>query len=95
MNTIWILLSIMYLSRVLTKFLIVGRAQHTKNQNHEYYLDCVIIFRAISTIWIVLELQTRAMSSPLGVCNPTTDNVFPLAMSDYSFMPIIIALHCL
>ena len=67
MNTIWILLSIMYLSRVLTKFLIVGRAQHTKNQNHEYYLDCVIIFRAISTIWIVLELQTRAIST-IGVC---------------------------
>ena len=51
-----------YLSHVSTKILIVGRAQRTRNQNHEYYLDCLIIFRAISTIWIVLELQTRAMS---------------------------------
>ena len=30
-----------YLSHVLTKFLIVGRALCTKNQSHEYYLDCV------------------------------------------------------
>ena len=26
---------------VLTKFLLVGRALCTKNQSHEYYLDCV------------------------------------------------------
>ena len=30
-----------YLSHVLTKFLIVGRALCTKNQSHDYYLDCV------------------------------------------------------
>ena len=59
--------SVEYYTPVLTKFLIVGRAQRTKNQNNEYYFDCVIIFRAFSTIWIVLELQTRAMST-IGVC---------------------------
>ena len=32
-----------YLSHVLTKFLIVGRALCTKNQSHEYYLDCAKI----------------------------------------------------
>ena len=29
-----------YLSHVLTKFLIVGRALCTKNQSHVYHLDC-------------------------------------------------------
>ena len=33
----------LYLSHVLTKFLIVGRALCTKNQSHEYYLDCAKI----------------------------------------------------
>ena len=32
-----------YLSHVLTKFLIVGRALCTKNQSHEYYLNCAKI----------------------------------------------------
>ena len=30
-----------YLSHVLTKFLMVGRALCTKSQSHKYYLDCV------------------------------------------------------
>ena len=30
-----------YLSHVLTKFLIVGKALCTKNQSYENYLDCV------------------------------------------------------
>ena len=39
MSTIWIVLSF-YLSHVLTKF---GRALFTKNQIHEYNLDCAKI----------------------------------------------------
>ena len=52
-----------YLSHVLTKFLIVGRARCTKKLNTRAMSTiwiglCEINFRAMSAIWIVLKSQT-------------------------------------
>ena len=57
-----------YRSHVLAKFLIVGPALCTKNQSHEYYLDCV---KSISEPWAKFGLCWNHNSEPwllFGVC---------------------------
>ena len=51
-----------YLSHVLTKVLIVGRDLFTKNQSHEYYLECAF-FTNQSRVYYLEHLFYSALKT--------------------------------